>query len=300
MLIVSELPRLTHLSIDLSRATRAHLGLCVAFSSTATQSIWRYAYWVAEWLISDKDRAKVTVANRGQLVRLGQRGRRGPHWPPYIPICQSTRVEHRRGPPYKKHPGVSPREAHDPGSPDPLWAQLWEPAWDPSGLSRLKMGPHGGHPRHSGKSIPGRAGDPPYKNRVTTRGAVWAHWAHWGSLEPCGPRVLVHGGSLGGRRAPKLVNELISLLSTKTQNPTMGPTEPTVRSLLWVFLLLPFSSYCPLLRFFLASAALVPLAPAAPASTMLRRSFMCVAVRKAPVLRVILSTARGLPLRLTS
>jgi hypothetical protein len=73
VLIVSELPRLTHLSIDLSRATRAHLGdksvpLCRLFLNSYTpvdQSIWRYAYWVAEWLISDKDRAKVTVANGG-------------------------------------------------------------------------------------------------------------------------------------------------------------------------------------------------------------------------------------------
>ena len=73
VLIVSELPRLTHLSIDLSRATRAHLGdtavpLSRLFLNSYTpvdQSIWRYAYWVAEWLISDQERAKVTVANRG-------------------------------------------------------------------------------------------------------------------------------------------------------------------------------------------------------------------------------------------
>ena len=80
VLIVSELPRLTHLSIDLSRATRAHLGdksvplrrLFLSSYTPVDQSIWRYAYWVAEWLISDKDRAKVTVANRGlrgELVR---------------------------------------------------------------------------------------------------------------------------------------------------------------------------------------------------------------------------------------
>ena len=73
VLIVSELPRLTHLSIDLSRATRVHLSdtsvpLCRLFLNSYTpvdQSICRYAYWVAGWLISDKDRAKVTVANRG-------------------------------------------------------------------------------------------------------------------------------------------------------------------------------------------------------------------------------------------
>ena len=54
------------------------------------------------------------------------------------------------------------------------------------------------------------------------------------------------------------------------------------------------SSYCPLLRFFLPCVSFVP--PVAAS----RRSFMGVAVRKAPVLRVILSTARGLPLRLMS
>ena len=74
VLIISELPRLTHLSIDLSRATRAHLGdtavpLCRLFLNSYTpvdQSIWMYAYWIAERLISDQgQRAKVTVANRG-------------------------------------------------------------------------------------------------------------------------------------------------------------------------------------------------------------------------------------------
>jgi hypothetical protein len=113
-------------------------------------------------------------------------------------------------------------------------------------------------------------------------------WAHWSLV------VLAcwcTGAHWEGVVAPTLVNELMSLLSTKTQNPKMGPTEPTVKSLLW------FSSHCPLLRFFLPSVDLVPPVPAA---TMLRRSFMCVAVRKAPVLRVTLSTARGLPLRLTS
>jgi len=59
MLIVSELPRLTHLSIDLSRATRAHLGFrCVAFSLTATHrltmGILRRADSIALWLISDQ------------------------------------------------------------------------------------------------------------------------------------------------------------------------------------------------------------------------------------------------------
>lgn len=80
-----------------------------------------------------------------------------------------------------------------------------------------------------------------------------------------GPRVLVHWGLVG--KAPKLVIELMSFLKCKTQTPQNGTYGPTVRSLLWVFLLLPFSSYCPLLRFFLASVALVP-------ATMLRRSFM--------------------------
>ena len=59
MLIVSELPRLTHLSIDLSRATRAHLGFrCVAFSLTATHrltmGILKDADSIALWLISDQ------------------------------------------------------------------------------------------------------------------------------------------------------------------------------------------------------------------------------------------------------
>ena len=59
MLIVSELPRLTHLSIDLSRATRVHLGFrCVSFSLTATHrltmGILKDADSIALWLISDQ------------------------------------------------------------------------------------------------------------------------------------------------------------------------------------------------------------------------------------------------------
>lgn len=59
MLIVSELPRLTHLSIDLSRATRVHLGFrCVAFSLTATHrltmGILKDADSIALWLISEQ------------------------------------------------------------------------------------------------------------------------------------------------------------------------------------------------------------------------------------------------------
>ncbi len=114
------------------------------------------------------------------------------------------------------------------------------------------LGPFGSLPAQNGATSMGQRGpdwgshdtlasstrsleDPFTRNRVTTRGSAGpsARWpagplARWpvgplgswavgplGSLEPCGPRVLVHGGSLGGRRGPKLVNELMSLLSTK-------------------------------------------------------------------------------------
>ena len=78
MLIVSELPRLTHLSIDLSRATRAHLGsVAVPLRSLLLNSytpvddgILRRADSIALWLISDQGQwPKVTVAHRyGEAV----------------------------------------------------------------------------------------------------------------------------------------------------------------------------------------------------------------------------------------
>lgn len=119
------------------------------------------------------------------------------------------------------------------------------------------LGPFGSLPAQNGATSMGQRGpdwgshdtlvsstrsleDPFTRNRVTTRGpagplARWpvgplTRWPRWpagplvrwavgplGSLEPCGPRVLVHGGLIG--RASELVNELMSLLSTKTQTP---------------------------------------------------------------------------------
>lgn len=98
-------------------------------------------------------------------------------------------------PPDKQHPWgcPPPREAPDPGSPDtrilmgsfmgPI-VLFWEPAWDPSG-----------HPRYSGKSTLGRAGDPPpLQESCNNERSRWAGLiGPLGSLEPCGPRVLVRG-----------------------------------------------------------------------------------------------------------
>ena len=73
VLSISDLPRLTHLSIDLSRATRAHLGdasaplhrLLLSSPTKVDEGISSYSDSIAEWLISDQGQnPKVTVAYR--------------------------------------------------------------------------------------------------------------------------------------------------------------------------------------------------------------------------------------------
>ena len=117
-------------------------------------------------------------------------------------------------PPDKQRPGVCPHGGSCiPGSPDP-YGILYGPncAFLGAGLGPFgsqagsKWGPDWGPVLW--QEHPGRAGDPPYKNRVTTRGPLarwavgaigplgrwavgplgrwavgplgrWAHWAHW-------------------------------------------------------------------------------------------------------------------------
>ena len=79
ILTVSELPRLTHLAIDLSRATRAHLGdaaiplrrLLLNSYTKVDDGILQYADGIAMWLISDEGQnPKVEVAHRkGEIIR---------------------------------------------------------------------------------------------------------------------------------------------------------------------------------------------------------------------------------------
>ena len=76
-LTISDLPLLTHLSIDLSRATREHLGdaaiplrrLLLSSHTKVDDGILECADGIAKWLILDEGQnAKVEVAHRPIIV----------------------------------------------------------------------------------------------------------------------------------------------------------------------------------------------------------------------------------------
>lgn len=98
----------------------------------------------------------------------------------------------------------------------------------PFGSSRLKMGPQGGNEGPIGVTPVTLARAPwvrlvtPLQESCNNERGRWAvgplvHWAHWavgfiGALWPSRARGLIG-------RAPKLVNELMSFLSTKHKTP---------------------------------------------------------------------------------